>query len=215
MTAFRRPAALAGAVLILTLAACAAPAPPPPPPTVAGTVVDGPQCVAALVQANVAFDRIADIRGNGGCGVTTALSLYETPTTRLNRPVQVSCGLANALLRWDAEVLQPLARRVVGSDLVKVHHVGGYVCRGRSTDRSRLSEHAYGKAIDVIAFEFADGRMARVSQHWRDGGPLGRFLREASMGACGVFQVVLSPNADADHADHLHLDVGPWTLCRG
>lgn len=204
----------AAALLTALLSACAG-APPPPPPKVAGETVDGPMCVARLVQANVAFDRLEDFRNGRGCGVSTAVSVYETAATPLNRPVQVSCGLADALLRWDAEVLQPLAQRVVGSRLVKVHHVGGYVCRGHSSNRSRLSEHAYGKAIDVIAFEFADGRMARVARNWNDRGPMGRFLREASMGACGVFQVVLSPNADADHADHLHLDVGPWKLCQG
>lgn len=207
---------VAAGALVLAVAACgSAPPPPPPPPTVAGQAVEGPLCVATLATANVAFDRLQDFRQSNGCGVSDAVSLYETTTTPLNRPAKVSCGLAHAMLRWDAEVLQPQALAIVGSRLVKVHHVGGYVCRGRTSNRSRLSEHAHGKAIDVIAFEFADGRIARVKEHWTDGGPLGRFLRTASRGACDTFQVVLSPKSDAAHADHLHLDVGPWKLCEG
>lgn len=188
---------------------------PPPPSAARGIQPDGPACVAHLVSANVAFNRIDDFRNDRGCGISTAVSLYEGAATPLNRPVKVSCGLAAALVEWEQDILRPLATRVVGRSLVKLHHVGGYVCRGRTSDRSRLSEHAHGRAIDIIAFEFADGRIARVAEHWNDRGPLGQFLRQASLGACGVFQVVLSPNADADHQDHLHLDVGPWSLCQG
>lgn len=203
------------AVAALALTACGSPKPPPQPPAqVSGLPTDGPMCIVGLVNSNVAFNRIADTAKADGCGISTAVSLYETQTIPLNRPVEVSCGLAQALLAYDTAVLQPLAGRIVGSPLVKVHHAGGYVCRGRTSNRTRLSEHAFGRAIDIMAFEFADGRIARVKQHWNDRGALGQFLREASKGACGVFQVVLSPNADADHADHLHLDVGPWKLCQ-
>lgn len=188
---------------------------PAAPSTLAGVPTDGPACVANLVTANVAFDRVADFRNEQGCGISTAISLYEGAAVPLNRPVKISCGLATAIQKWETDVLHPAARNIVGQPLVKVHHVGGYVCRGRSSNRSRLSEHAFGRAIDIIAFEFADGSMARVSRHWHDQGPLGRFLRTVSRGACGPFQVVLSPNADADHQDHLHLDVGPWKLCQG
>lgn len=213
----RRLLTALGLILTAALASCGGgrPPPPPAPSSVSGLPTDGPACVANLVSANVAFDRVADFRNERGCGISTAVSLYEGAATPLNRPVKVSCGLAAAVLAWERDVLHPLAQRVVGQPLVKVHHVGGYVCRGRTSDRSRLSEHAHGRAIDVIAFEFADGRIARVVEHWNDRGPLGRFLREASMGACGAFQVVLSPNADASHRDHLHLDVGPWKLCQG
>lgn len=208
--------AVLAAAAALGLAACGTPKPPPPPPPaqVGGLPTDGPLCIVGLVSANVAFDRLRDTANGDGCGISTAISLYETQTIPLNRPVQVSCGLALALLRYDTQVLQPLAQRITGSALVRVHHAGGYVCRGRTSNRSRLSEHAFGRAIDIMAFEFADGRIARVKEHWRDRGPLGDFLRQASQGACGVFQVVLSPNADADHHDHLHLDVGPWKLCK-
>ncbi|EKV30564.1 hypothetical protein C882_4523 [Caenispirillum salinarum AK4] len=218
MPCLPRPFLLAAAlVLTLGLASCGGgrPAAPPAPTAVSGLPTEGPACVVNLVAANVAFDRVTDFRNQRGCGITTAVSLYEGAAVPLNRPVKVSCGLAAAVLAWETQVLHPLAQRVVGQPLVKVHHVGGYVCRGRTSDRSRLSEHAHGRAIDVIAFEFADGRIARVAEHWDDRGPLGRFLREASQGACGVFQVVLSPNADAAHRDHLHLDVGPWKLCQG
>lgn len=202
-------------LLIAGLASCGGTSTPQPPPVTSATGPnDGPACIVNLVAANVAFDRVADFRNANGCGISTAISLYEGSAVPLNRPVQVSCGLASAVQKWETQVLHPLAQQVMGQELTKVHHVGGYVCRGRSSNRSRLSEHAHGRAIDIIAFEFADGRIARVKDHWKDRGPLGQFLRAASQGACGAFSVVLSPNADADHHDHLHLDVGPWTVCQ-
>nr|MBA3526869.1 extensin family protein [Sphingomonas sp.] len=45
------------------------------------------------------------------------------------------------------------------------------------------------------------------------------FLREVRDGACRLFPTVLSPDYNAAHRDHLHLDVANrgtagWTLCR-
>jgi hypothetical protein len=52
-----------------------------------------------------------------------------------------------------------------------------------------------------------------VKEHWRDPGPRGRFLREIARAACDSFSVVLTPNHDVWHADHLHFDIGKDRLC--
>lgn len=196
------------------LSACAA-APPPPPPASSGRVAlpqGGAACVVQLAYDAAAFDRLKDTGDGDGCGVATAIALVETPTP-LNRPVTVDCGLALKVVEWDRMVLRPLARELFGQDIKTVHHYGGYVCRGRTSNRSRLSEHAYGRAIDIGAFELEDGTVISVKNHWSGAGTRSTFLRRAAQGACGVFSVVLTPASDRDHADHLHLDVGPWKLC--
>ena len=44
--------------------------------------------------------------------------------------------------------------------------------------------------------------------------PPAEFLREVRDGACGYFNVVLSPDYNADHHDHLHVDMGWYRTCR-
>ena len=41
-----------------------------------------------------------------------------------------------------------------------------------------------------------------------------RILRRVRDGACGWFRAVLSPDYNAAHRDHLHLDYGRWSTCR-
>ena len=174
-------------------------------------------CAAAPPASKPGGNRVALPTGGPGCVVQlsyqTAVALMETPTP-LNRPVTVDCGLALKVVEWDRDVLRPLAREVFGQDIKTVHHYGGYVCRGRTSNRSRLSEHAYGRAIDIAAFELEDGTMISVKKHWSGAGTRSTFLRRAAQGACGLFSVVLTPAADQAHHDHFHLDVGPWKLCR-
>lgn len=209
---FTAPVALAAVALLL--AACGSAAPPPSTGGRAtASYMSGPSCVVALAYQGVGFNRLPDDGKVGACGVATAVSLQAVPVA-LNRDVRVDCGLAKQLAQWVEEVVQPAARRHFGQELKGITHYGGYACRGRSSNRSRLSEHAYGKAIDIAAFELADGRQISVLKDWSAGGAKQAFLREVTKGSCPYFSVVLSPNSDADHANHLHLDIGPWKLCR-
>lgn len=173
---------------------------------------DGPHCLNLLAGRGIVFDRIEAPRTERGCGISTAVSLRAS-TAALNQPVRLGCSLALALNEFELRVAQPAAQRRFGQPVVRLHHLGGYSCRGRSGNAGRLSEHALGRAIDIAAFELADGTIIRVEQDWRGGGAKTRFLREVARGACGVFSVVLGPDYDAAHRDHLHFDIGPWPLC--
>ena len=68
-------------------------------------------------------------------------------------------------------------------------------------------------AIDLMAFELADGTMVSVKRDWREGGAKAAFLKDVARASCSTFNVVLTPNHDRFHQDHLHLDIGPHTLC--
>ena len=195
--------------LALILAGCGGPPPPPPaPPRIELT---GEQCIAALVDRGAAFDRRDDFREGNGCGVADAVSMWHG-TAAFSRPATMSCQLALALMEFETQIAQPAALRHFGVPILRTHHVGTYACR-RRTGGGRLSEHAHGRAIDIIAFELADGRMVRVEQDWRGSGDASRFLQDVGRGACGVFSVVLTPNHDRAHRDHFHFDIGPWRLC--
>lgn len=174
---------------------------------------NGSQCFGALAQRQVDYTRIADFGSRGGCGIAMAIELNAS-TAQLSRPATLGCPLALALNDFERQVLQPAAQLHFGQHVARIHHFGAYACRNRSGGGGRLSEHAMGRAIDISAFELADGTVIRVEDDWHGGDGRSRFLRDVSRGACDLFHVVLSPNHDRAHHDHLHFDIGPWRLCK-
>jgi hypothetical protein len=76
------------------------------------------------------------------------------------------------------------------------------------------SRHATAEAWDVAGFVLADGRRIRVARDWKGRSREARFLHELRDGACLYFDGVLSPDYNAAHRDHLHLDRGPFRMCR-
>ena len=77
----------------------------------------------------------------------------------------------------------------------------------------RLSEHAYANAIDVEAFELADGSRMTIAQDWNADSRAGRLLARIRTGACDYFHAVLGPDYNALHRTHFHLDMGPYRVC--
>ena len=57
-------------------------------------------------------------------------------------------------------------------------------------------------------------RAISVLKDWPKDNQDARFLRQVRDAACDVFSVVLSPDYNAAHRNHFHLDVGPWWVCR-
>ena len=73
-------------------------------------------------------------------------------------------------------------------------------------DDGPWSEHATGNAIDIAGFELKDGRVISILQDWDGEEARARFLRVARDEACDLFGTVLSPDYNAAHRDHFHLD---------
>ncbi len=145
------------------------------------------------------------------CGVRARVSVARLEEARLE-PMETSCRLALTLFLWEREVLQPAAREVFGAGAARIHHFGSYSCR-TIAGSARMSRHATGDAVDISAFTLADGRRISVKDGWRGDADARRFLRLIRDGACDRFDVVLSPDYNADHDDHLHMDVGRWGFC--
>jgi len=191
----------------------------------AGLTTDAPQCRDLLRKAGIAFTPIQP-GGAGQCRYADAVRLKATDGAITLSPASVapSCPLAAALKLWEWHVVQPAAQRIFGQPVVRITHYGSYSCRrmyGRST--GDFSEHATADAIDIAGFVLADGRKVTVVGDWRGGegrrDKAAAFLHEVRDGACSLFSTVLSPDYNAAHRDHLHLDqaergkVG-WRACR-
>ncbi len=110
--------------------------------------------------------------------------------------------------------MQPLALDELGSRATRVDHLGSYSCRRQnSRTAGRWSQHARGQAIDIAGFRLSDGTTVSVERDWNESGAKGRFLRHLAQRACRYFSVVLTPESNAEHYNHLHLDIGPDRLC--
>jgi Extensin-like protein C-terminus len=73
--------------------------------------------------------------------------------------------------------------------------------------RARISEHAFGNALDIAAFTLADGRKITVKGGWKGLPEEQGFLRDVQGAACGQFTTVLAPGSNAFHYDHIHVDL--------
>lgn len=110
-------------------------------------------------------------------------------------------------------IVDELARRHLGSGLRSVQNYGSHACRAMTGNRSRFSLHASARALDIAAFELADGERIVVQEDWNGRGAKTRFLHAVAQAACERFSVVLTPNSDKFHQDHIHVDIGPWKVC--
>ncbi len=178
-----------------------------------GNVVE---CRAVLTRSDVAFTALEPI-GEGECRRPDRLTLDETNL----RPeaAQVTCPVAAGLTLWIEKDVQRLARDILGSPVTAIEHLGTYSCRrmyGAST--GNWSEHATGNAIDIAGFVLEDGRRIRLISDWDGEQEEARFLRAVRDTACESFATVLSPEYNAAHADHFHLDqaqrMGGFGVCQ-
>lgn len=149
-----------------------------------------------------------------GCGIADPVRLKAVGDVRLNPPAVIDCKTAVALADWLEDAVIPELRRS-GGGLEGLKIASGYACRPRNNQAgNRLSEHGRGLAIDISAFELANGSKVSVLADWGSG-KNGRMLAAIRKKACGIFKTVLGPGSDRFHRDHLHLDVserrsGAW-----
>ena len=142
-----------------------------------------------------------------GCSIPYPLMLKTLgKSIDIGPGTELNCQMAEAAARFAANVIQPAAKAEFGADLKSISQASAFVCRPRHGTR-KLSEHAFGNALDIASFTLSDGKKIEV-------GPTppekdGKFLNAVRKAACGPFKTVLGPGADPDHALHFHLDLEP------
>jgi hypothetical protein len=135
-------------------------------------------------------------------------------TTASAGPVEVkptatlACPIVSALDRWVADTVQPAALRWLRQPVIEIRQISAYSCRGMNAQPgARISEHAFGNALDIAGFTLADGRRITVRDGWRGTPEEQAFLRDVHAGACNHFTTVLAPGSNAFHYDHFHVDL--------
>jgi len=165
------------------------------------------ECIAGLEKLGAEFSRQPPISDPSGCAVQNPVTLSTLGNRiKLAPPALLDCPMALAAVSFMNDTAAPSAKRDLGSDLVAIGQASGYVCRPRH-GTVKLSEHAYGNALDIANFGLADGRRVEVKDGVSE--PEAKFLDAMRKAACGPFKTVLGPGSDADHALHFHFDLAP------
>lgn len=217
-----------GAFLGLALAAAAqaaedaAPPLPPPRPDRAAPVAASPEvkdkpaesqaqakpeeaCQERLTRLGVRFETRPPIQDNA-CAVQDTVLVSSLPDGFEVAPASLmTCPLAEALVRWAREVVAPEADRHLQAKPKRLLIGTSYQCRDQRSG-GKLSEHAFGNAVDVMGLEFDKRDPLTIGTHG-EGSPEAAFQDAVRKGACPVFSTVLGPGSDAAHGDHLHLDM--------
>ena len=178
------------------------------------------ECEQHMRALGIHFTRQQPVRGENGCGIAAPYEITTVAdTVAISPPAVIACETAIALAGWVKAAALPYARQLPGEpSLSGLQNASGYVCRGRNNNpEAKLSEHALGRAIDISAFLFEDGSRIAIEPRQRTGKPQEAYQKAARFAACLHFTTVLGPYSDANHNDHLHLDIaerrGGYRLC--
>ena len=173
------------------------------------------ECEAGLARLGIAFTPLPDRNRGHSCSTIGTVRLDEigVPVSGLGA---MRCGLAEEFTQWVRNAVAPAAYQILGSQLVKVETYGSYACRDTiGTGTAHLSGHAIANAVDVAAFDLADGRRISVLDDWHSSDPRVRaFMQTIHASACKRFGTVLSPDYNSAHKNHFHLEDDHANFCR-
>ncbi|MFG1464061.1 extensin family protein [Xanthobacter sp. DSM 24535] len=180
------------------------------------------KCIAEKgVVPSVYMEPMSAIDGAGACGMDHPfrVSGLEDGSVAVEPKATLACPMIRDLNLWLAEVVQPAAMAWLGQPVVGIRQMSSYSCRGMNGQvGAKISEHAFGNALDVGGFTFADGREISVKNGWRGPQEARGFLLQVQAGACEVFTTVLAPGSNVFHYDHIHVDLmrrnNPRLICK-
>jgi len=117
---------------------------------------DVPECRAVLDRSEVAYIALPE-QGEGACARPDRTQLSAFPLAP-NTPA-ITCPVAVGLELWRAQSVTPASREFLGSEVVRIEHMGAFNCRRTrgSGSGGGWSQHATANAIDISAFVLADG----------------------------------------------------------
>lgn len=168
-------------------------------------------CLADLRAIGARFEPPSPIDDDGGCGIAAPVTLTKIlPDVALEPEATLRCETALQLAKMTRDMLKPAAEVAFPDKpkLTGIRQASGYVCVNRnSAENGKVSEHAYGNAIDIAALLFGEAEEPVMIAKQHDGTAEAAFQRAFNAIACLYFTTVLSPGSDPTHQDHMHLDV--------
>jgi hypothetical protein len=143
------------------------------------------------------------------CGIDQPLkvSALVDGQTAFDPPMTLGCPLTEALDLWLRESVQPAAIEWIGAPVIEIDELSNYACRKRNNFGSGYSEHAFGNALDISGFRFANGQRLIIAKDWNGSAKAKGFFREIFATACQRFTTVLGPGFNLLHYNHIHVDL--------
>lgn len=139
-------------------------------------------------------------------GVIHGVSYRYSTVDAQPKAMFVSCPVALAL--------EKMSTMLAANGVSDVIHLGTYNCRVISGTNT-ISQHGFANAIDVSGLVTSSGDHYAVLDDWEfadapvtEAGTLLKWFAD-TLYIEWVFNVVLTPNFNAAHADHFHLDLTP------
>jgi len=169
-------------------------------------------CEQALKTSDLDYVSVPDSTPQAGCPVENAVRVSRSAVS-FNGAFLATCPLAAAYALFERHGLQPAAQQTFGQPVVRIDHFGSFACRNIARS-NRRSQHASANALDLAGFHLQDGTRITVARDWAGDDDKARFLRKVKAAACDAFRVTLSPEYNAAHHDHFHVDMGGFGMCR-
>jgi len=172
-------------------------------------------CLAAMQEASD-MRQLSDKVVDQNCGISPRLEVSRVGGSQIGS-IETACPTALRLAMWEEHGIQPAAQFYLDTEVTRLRHAGSYSCRkirNSSGGSDRWSTHARAMAIDITGFDLADGSRIRLINGWNGSQAEQTFLRAVRDSACVWFRLTLSPDYNALHADHFHLQSTGWGTCR-
>jgi hypothetical protein len=170
-------------------------------------------CQSVLKSMGGEFSVPTDVETSGECQVfdpvqitslTTSLGTIEFP----GKPI-LRCDFAQQFFTWAGSIAAPVVAGLSKAKLVAISTGPGFECRNRYGDTSgKISEHAFGNAIDIDGLVLSNSRRIEISDAGISDHPDHGLLAALRTSACGYFTTVLGPGSNAAHESHFHFDLG-------
>lgn len=126
-------------------------------------------CTAILKGVDAVYIPETSFR-DGSCGAPAPVrlvSIGKSPQVALNPPALLTCDMVLNLTNWVTGDLQPLAKKNLGAELVRIDTMSDYSCRAAyGRVGNKLSEHGHANALDIRGFVTAKGEEAMVLEGW-------------------------------------------------
>jgi hypothetical protein len=127
------------------------------------------ECDRLLNDIAIDYETLPPIK-EGLCGAPAPIlvkSIGSDPKVIIDPPATITCPLAAGLSAWLKNKVEPDAKAMLGTEVVKLTNASSYVCRNRYGGADTpISEHALANALDVSTFVLASSDHLTVLDNW-------------------------------------------------